>query len=118
MEYGNIAAQIRDQQTTLRVHEHIGIELIRATTTGLATAPVVTGNTVAVVRIGRKKVVIIGSVHRHSEHQLLALVQTHNPLRPLLAFGESRKQQRREDGNDRNDHQQLDESEAAVQFWC
>ena len=90
--------------------------MIRTAAAGLATAPVVAGNTVAIIRIGREQVVVIAGVHCHREHQLFALVQAHNTLRPLLALGESREQQRREDGNDRNDHQQLNECEGSFQL--
>ena len=77
----------------------------------MAAAPIVTWHGVAVVRVGRKIVVVIAAIHGHRKHQLFALVQAHYALCPLLALGKNGQQQSRQNADDSNRYEQLYQSE-------
>ena len=67
-----------------------------------------------VIRIGRQPAIGIVGIQVQGNHQLLAVVEAGNSLGLLLRGGKRGQQHRRQDGNDGNDHQQLDQSKPSV----
>jgi len=59
----------------------------------------------------RKKLIVLGGVHLHTEAPLFEIVQTNNVARLRLRFVQRGKNQRHQDRNDRNRHEQLDQAE-------
>ena len=60
----------------------------------------------------RHVILIVVGVHMNSNEKLLLIVQAVGAMGLALGVGERRQQQRREDGDDRDDHQQFDQGEA------
>ena len=60
---------------------------------------------------GRKEIVVIRSVQLHSEPPLLEVVQANDIARFCFCFVERRKNQRHQNGNDRDGDQQFDQAE-------
>lgn len=109
MKHGDVAAKVRRQQAERRVFEQIRIEFRRLAHARLAGTPVMAGNRVAIVRVGREKVIKITHVHGEGDHDLLAIVQAISALGFLFALGQGRQQERGENANDGDHHQHLDQ---------
>src|SRR6266550_550683 len=60
----HVRADVSRNQAAGRVRENIRVELARRTYGRHAWAPIVAGNGVAIIRVGREIVVIVPSVHR------------------------------------------------------
>ena len=65
---------------------------------------------VKVVHVHEDILVVVG-IHDPGQCQLFVVVETGGAQRLLFGLGQRRQQQRRQDGNDGDDHQQLDEGE-------
>ena len=61
--------------------------------------------------VGDENIVVIGEVHEPRGRQLLLVVDALNALRSGLGPGQGGQEERGQDGNDGDNHQQLDESE-------
>jgi len=109
----DVSAEVGDQKAAIGIFKDIGIKFIRLALPGAAAGPVVAGNFVAVVRIRREEIAIVIDVKSDGHHQLFAVIETKRALRLALRFREHRQQQGCEDGNNGNDHQQLDQCERA-----
>jgi hypothetical protein len=59
----------------------------------------------------RSQPVVIVGIHDQGQSHLVKIVQTLRPLRGRLGFGQRGQQQRRQDGNDRNDNQEFNQRE-------
>jgi hypothetical protein len=65
------------------------------------------------VAVGDEFVIVIMSVQHPADLKLLQIAEAHNALRFLFGLSQRRQQQRRQNGDDGNDHEQLDEREPA-----
>ena len=59
----------------------------------------------------RQKIIVLGSVHLHTEPPLFEIIETNNVARLCLRFVQRGKNQRHQNGNDRNRHEQFDQAE-------
>jgi len=114
MKHADIALKIRSQEAERGVLENVGIELLRLTASGIARAPVMARDSITVIRVRRKIVFVITHISGHGCHHLAAIVQAVRLLGFLLAPREHREEEGGQDSDDRDDHQQLNQSEPGL----
>ena len=85
-------------------------------TTTVHLAVAAAGQRAAAVEVAGQPVILVVREEGPSQTELLVIVQTHDSLSLGFCLGQGWKQQRSQDGNDRDDDQQFDEGESAFHF--
>ena len=111
-ENSGCLAAIGPERTLLNVFGHVPVGTIRGTKIQVAAHPARVASRSVQPRAGKKEtIVIVVSVHQPRERELAMVVQARDALGFLFGLAQRRQEQAGQDGNDRDDHQQLNESE-------
>ena len=98
------AGEIRRDQSAFGIFQDVRIKFLRVARARLSGAPVVARNAIAVIRVGRQKIVVVAGIGQDRQHQLPRVVHAKRGLGAGFCLAQCRQQQSGENRKNGDDH--------------